>query len=54
MQELFAFRRRGKQGRRVIGHFSATGVVPRMVDDLREEGVVVPAALFKKTEDSDS
>jgi pilus assembly protein CpaF len=53
MQELFGFRRRGKQGRRVIGHFAATGVIPRMVEDLREEGIVVPAALFKKTEDSD-
>ena len=53
MQELFGFRRRGKQGRRVIGHFTATGVVPRMVDDLREEGILVPAALFQRTEDSD-
>ena len=53
MQELFAFRRRGKQGRRVVGHFTATGVIPRMVEDLRDEGVVVPAALFQRTEDPD-
>ena len=53
MQELFAFRRRGKQGRKVIGHFTATGVIPRMVEDLREEGVLVPAALFQRTEDPD-
>ena len=51
MQELFGFRRRGKQGRRLIGHFAATGVVPRMVDELREEGVQIPAALFQRTED---
>ena len=38
MQDLFLFHRRGRQGRRILGHFSATGVVPRMVDDLREEG----------------
>ena len=50
MQELFLFRRRGKQGRRVIGHFTATGVIPRMVDELREEGVQIPAALFQRTE----
>jgi pilus assembly protein CpaF len=49
MQELFGFRRRGKQGRRVIGHFSATGVVPRMVDELREEGVQIPASLFQRS-----
>ena len=53
MQELFAFRRRGKQGRRIIGHFTATGVVPRMVDELREEGVQIPATLFQRSEDSE-
>ena len=51
MQELFGFRRRGKQGRRVIGHFTATGVIPRMVDELREEGVQIPSALFQRTEE---
>ena len=54
MQELFVFRRRGKQGRRVLGHFTATGVVPRMVDELREEGVQIPAALFQRTEDPEA
>ena len=53
MQELFAFRRRGKQGRRVVGHFSATGVIPRMVDELRDEGVQVASALFHRTEETD-
>jgi pilus assembly protein CpaF len=51
MQELFGFRRRGKQGRRVIGHFAATGVIPRMVDELREEGIQIPAALFQRSEE---
>ena len=50
MQEIFAFHRRGRQGRRVVGEFTATGVVPRMVDELREEGIVqIPAALFQRT-----
>ena len=53
MQELFGFRRRGKQGRRVVGHFTATGVVPRMVDELREEGVQIPATLFQRSEESE-
>ena len=52
MQELFGFRRRGKQGRRVVGHFAATGVIPRMVDELRDEGIQIPAALFQRTEES--
>ena len=53
MQELFGFRRRGKQGRRIVGHFTATGVVPRMVDELREEGVQIPATLFQRSEESE-
>ena len=52
MQEIFAFRRRGREGRRVLGHFTAMGVVPRMVDNLREEGVQVPAALFQPSPES--
>ena len=51
MQDLFIFRRRGREGRRIVGHFTAMGVVPRMVEELREEGgVQVPAALFQPTE----
>ena len=52
MQDLFTFTRRGRQGRRIAGYFSATGVVPRMVDELREEGVQIPAALFQRSEES--
>jgi pilus assembly protein CpaF len=54
MQELFAFRRRGRQGRRIVGYFTATGVVPRMVDELREEGVQIPSALFQKSPESET
>jgi pilus assembly protein CpaF len=54
MQELFAFRRHGRQGRRVTGHFTATGIVPRMVDDLRREGVDVPARLFQHSGGSET
>jgi pilus assembly protein CpaF len=53
MQELFVFKRRGKQGRRIVGRFTATGVIPRMVDELRDEGVMVPAALFQRSEEPD-
>src|SRR5262249_14842633 len=54
MQEIFVFRRRGKQGRRVAGYFTATGVVPRMVDELRDAGVQVPAALFQQADEAES
>jgi len=49
MQELFTFQRRGRQGRKIVGHFTATGVVPRMVEELRETGVVIPATLFQRS-----
>ena len=55
LQEIFVFRRRGRQARRVVGDFVATGVVPRMVDELRDEGIVqIPAALFQRTAELDS
>ena len=47
LQEIFVFRRRGRQGRRVLGQFAPTGIVPRMVEDLRDEGVDVPSSLFQ-------
>jgi pilus assembly protein CpaF len=53
MQELFAFQRQGKQGRRIVGRFVATGVIPRMVDELREDGVQIPAALFQRPDGRD-
>jgi pilus assembly protein CpaF len=51
MQEIYTFRRRGRQGRKVIGHFTALGVVPRMVEELRHQGVQVPATLFQRSEE---
>jgi pilus assembly protein CpaF len=54
MQDLFTFRRRGRQGRKIVGQFSATGVVPRMVDELREEGIQIPAALFQRDKEQES
>jgi pilus assembly protein CpaF len=49
MQEIFTFQRRGRQGRRVIGSFTATGIVPRLVEELRDEGVQVAANLFQRS-----
>jgi hypothetical protein len=34
-----------------VGHFTATGVIPRMVDELREEGVQVSSALFHRSDE---
>ncbi len=53
MQELFTFKRRGREGRHVIGQFTAMGVVPQMVEELREQGVHVPVSLFQRTAESE-
>ncbi|MCS6850474.1 MAG: CpaF family protein [Gemmataceae bacterium] len=46
--DIFRFERRGKKGKSVLGEFVATGVVPRMVEELRERDVQLPMTLFQK------
>jgi pilus assembly protein CpaF len=48
LQEIFLFRRTGREGRKVIGEFEATGIVPRMMEDLRDAGITVPPAIFQR------
>jgi pilus assembly protein CpaF len=50
MQDLYVFRRQGRQGRRIAGVFTATGVVPRIAEELREQGVAVAPALFQRSD----
>ena len=38
----------GRKGRTVVGDFAATGVVPRLVEELRERSMPVPMHLFQK------
>jgi pilus assembly protein CpaF len=38
LQEIFRYQQTGRQGRKQVGDFHATGVVPRLVHDLRERG----------------
>ena len=48
LQEIFRFERRGMKGRQIIGDFVATGIVPRVVDELQERGIEIPRSLFQK------
>lgn len=48
LQEIFRFERRGKSSRGVQGEFVATGIVPRLVEELRDRGDEVPLAIFQK------
>ncbi|GIW98529.1 MAG: type II secretion system protein E [Pirellulaceae bacterium] len=47
MQEVFVFRSCGRQGKRLAGEFVATGVVPRVVEQMRAENHDVPMSLFQ-------
>ncbi len=46
LNEIYSFKRRGREGRRVQGDFRATGVVPRVAEVFRERGHPLPPALF--------
>ena len=47
LQEIFAFRSRGRQGKRLAGDFIATGIVPRVVEEMRAENYDIPMSLFQ-------
>jgi pilus assembly protein CpaF len=49
LQDIFRFQQTGRNGRKVIGSFAATGIVPRMMHELREKGLDVDLTLFQKT-----
>ena len=47
LQEIFAYRRTGiNESGRIEGVFSATGVIPSFVDELRHAGIEVDMAMF--------
>lgn len=48
MQEIFHFRMEGRdeQGQ-VIGHFEATGIRPKLVEELVNRGISLPADMFR-------
>ena len=48
LQEVFTFRRRGRQGRHVIGEFTATGIVPHIMEEFRQKGVEITLEWFQK------
>lgn len=48
MQEIFRFRIRGRdEQNRVIGHFEATGIRPRFLEQMFAHGVDLPMSLFR-------
>jgi pilus assembly protein CpaF len=48
LEEIFRFQRREKKGRRIVGEFLPTGVVPRFVETLSERQINLPSRIFQK------
>lgn len=46
-QEIFRFVRKGRKGRTIVGDFAPTGVVPRLVEELREQELSIPMHIFQ-------
>jgi pilus assembly protein CpaF len=49
LQDIFRFHRHGRKGRAVVGEFQASGIVPRLCEELREQGETIPVNLFQKS-----
>ncbi len=49
LQEIFRFVPKGRANRRIVGEFVATGVVPQVVQRLRENDMDIPMQLFAPT-----
>ncbi len=47
LQDVFVFRPQAGSGKRLVGSFVPTGVVPRVVEQLRAENHLVPLHLFQ-------
>jgi len=50
LQDIYRFQQTGRSGRKVVGTFVATGIVPRLAHELREKGVDVPVNIFQKAQ----
>jgi len=51
LNDLYNFKQRGREGRRVQGTFVPTGVVPRMAEIFRDRGTPLPGSLFMASGD---
>ena len=47
LQELFRWQRSGRNERRIVGTYVATGIVPRLAEQLRERGADLPPTIFQ-------
>ncbi|MFT7486283.1 MAG: pilus assembly protein CpaF [Candidatus Paceibacteria bacterium] len=48
LQEIYRFKRTGRKGTKVVGDYMASGIVPRLVLEMRDQGFDFPLELFRK------
>jgi len=48
LQDVFRFQQTGRSGRKVVGAFAPTGIVPKVVHELREKGIEIPLEIFQR------
>jgi pilus assembly protein CpaF len=54
MQDIFRFQQTGRNGRKIVGTFQATGIVPRLMHEMREKGLDVDLTLFQRADGDDA
>ena len=47
LQDIFVYRPHNRQGKRLLGQFVATGIVPRVAEQMRAEDYDIPMSLFQ-------
>lgn len=48
LQDIFTFERRGRDGKKIVGDYVPTGIVPRFVEEMRDRGHELSPDIFKK------
>jgi pilus assembly protein CpaF len=48
LQDIFRFQRHGRNGRAIVGEFVATGIIPRVCEELRQQGETIPTNIFQR------
>jgi pilus assembly protein CpaF len=48
LQDIFRFEPTSRSGKRLAGQFAATGIVPRLAEELRDRDFAVPISIFQR------
>jgi pilus assembly protein CpaF len=48
LQDIFRFPQTGRNNRKIVGTHQPTGIVPKLMHDLREKGIEVDLSIFQR------